>query len=71
MAQTERYRQDEHLLLYHSLSAADKELKGEFDNKKKKSPVTEYFLKSSVITCGCILGLEFLGIGRCIHVKCP
>lgn len=44
MAQTERYRQDEHLLLYHSLSATDKELKGEFDNKKKKSPITEYFL---------------------------
>lgn len=48
-------------------------IKGWIWQQEKKIPRHWIFLrkKSSVITRWCILGLEFLGIGRCIHVKCP
>lgn len=48
-------------------------IKGWIWQQEKKIPRHWIFLrkKSSVITCWYILGLEFLGIGRCIHVKCP
>lgn len=54
-----------HSLLYHSLPAGDKELNGGFDSKKKKTPVTEFLKKSSVITCY----IKMLSLYLCFRIS--